>query len=222
MSVITHPDDGANLPSAPPWSKQRKLLVTAAVAVHLFAVFAGPCASPPPASYLWNLIAGRADGNDGFLMPYLRAAYLNHGYRFFAPNPGPSHLVRFEIDLDSGTMIEGQFPDVDEYYPRLLYHRMFMISETAFSLSDSVRELPAPDSLSDAERIEFNKQLATSDALAKSIARRLLSQHQGKRVRLYIRTHEIPFPSDVAAGQPLSDPALFHEYAWRSFGKEQL
>jgi hypothetical protein len=222
MSGSTKSEDAANVQPSQSWSTQRKVLVSIAIGLHLFAVFAGPCASPPPASYLWNVIAGRVDGQDGILTPYLRAAYLNHGYRFFAPNPGPSHLVRFEIDLDSGTMIEGQFPDVDEHYPRLLYHRMFMISETAFSLADSVREMPAPNSLSDAERAEFDKQLATTDALAKSIARQLLAQHQGQRVRLYIRTHEIPFPNDVAAGQSLDDPALFHEFAWRSYSKEQL
>lgn len=204
------------------WTKETRILVSAFLFFHLFAVFAAPCASPPPASYAWNWLAGRTEGKDGLLVPYLRAAYLNHGYRFFAPNPGPSHLVRYEIDLTSGTTIAGEFPDSEEFYPRLLYHRMFMISETAFSLGSSVAELPTPGSLTPTEQLEFDKQLAASDELAKSICRRLLRDHDGKRVRLYIRTHEIPFPNDVANGQRLDDPSLFREFAWRSYSKDQL
>ena len=37
--------------------------------------------------------------------PYLEAAYLDHGYAFFAPDPGPSHLVRYELEFDDGGVI---------------------------------------------------------------------------------------------------------------------
>jgi len=93
------------------WTPRKKAIASIFLAFHVFAVFAAPCASPPPASDSWQRVAGRLDGEDGLVTPYLRAAYINHGYRFFAPNPGPSHLVRFEIDLNSGGKIEGHFPD---------------------------------------------------------------------------------------------------------------
>jgi len=222
VSTIDVPEDTRTPEHQETWSSGKKLLISTIVLLHLFAVFAAPCASPPPASYAWNWLAGRADGKGGLLTPYLQAAYLNHGYRFFAPNPGPSHIVRYEVDVDFGTTIKGQFPDPDEYFPRLLYHRMFMVSETAFNLASSVSELPAPGSLTEAEQLEFDKQLAASDELAKSICRRLLKDHGGTRVRLFMRTHEIPFPDDVAAGQQLDDPSLFHQFAWRTYSKDQL
>lgn len=204
------------------WSPRRKAIVSCAVLLHLFAVFAAPCASPPPASYTWNWLAGRVDGKDGLLMPYLRATYLNHGYRFFAPNPGPSHLVRFEIELRGGGQIEGKFPSPDDQFPRLLYHRMFMLSETAFNLANPVREIPAAGTMNDLEEEEFKKQTAAAEELARSIARRLLKDHNGRRIRMFLVTHEIPFPADVIAGQKLDDPTLFTEQPWREFSEEQL
>ena len=189
---------------------------------HVLAIFAAPCAAPPPASYSWNWIAGRVDGKDGLLTPYLRAAYLNHGYRFFAPNPGPSHILRYEVDLKSGGKIEGHFPDTEEHFPRLLYHRMFMVSETAFNLADPVSEPPPPGSLNAIEQLEFDKQMATADALGRSIARRLITEFDGSRVQLFLRTHLIPFPNDVLEGKKLDDPELFSEQLWREFSEEQL
>lgn len=56
------------------------------------------------------------------LGPYVDWMYLDHGYFFFAPNPGPSHLVGIR---DRSVV----FPDRKEQWPRLLYHRYFMLSE---------------------------------------------------------------------------------------------
>lgn len=56
------------------------------------------------------------------LGPYVDWMYLDHGYFFFAPNPGPSHLVGIR---DQSVV----FPDRKEQWPRLLYHRYFMLSE---------------------------------------------------------------------------------------------
>ncbi len=204
------------------WTPLRKVIVSVLLLFHLFAVFAAPCASPPPSSYAWSWLAGRVDGRDGLLMPYLRAGYLNHGYRFFAPNPGPSHLVRYEIDLKSGGQFEGEFPDPDQQWPRLLYHRMLMVSETLFNLDDPVSEPPPPGTLGDVELRDFNSQRASADALIHAIARRLLNDHDGQRVRLYLRTHEIPFPRDVLAGQELNDPRLYRERSLGEFSEDKL
>ena len=167
-------------------------------------------------------MAGRFDGKDGLLMPYLRTLYLNHGYRFFAPNPGASHLVRFEIELRKGGTIKGHFPDAEDQFPRLLYHRMFMVSETAFSLADPVREIPAAGTLNELERTQFEKQAATARELGRSIARRLLAEHDGRRIRLSLVTHIPPLPNDVLAGQKLDDPTLFREQPWCEFGEDEL
>jgi hypothetical protein len=104
---------------------------------------------------------------------YVDFMYLSHGYSFFAPNPGPSHLLECEI-IPRGPTADGRavhstgrpvvakdgqamqgtsswrvFPDRRNDRPRLLYHRYFMLSEfyqTQF----------APASLADAAQLEAN------------------------------------------------------------------
>ena len=217
------------------WSPRRKWMISLLFVGHLFAVFAAPCASPPPSSYAWGWLAGRVDGRDGLLTPYLRTLFLNHGYRFFAPNPGPSHLVRYEIELRGGGQVGGRFPDPEEQWPRLLYHRMFMISETTFNLAEAVSEPAFPDrpappllqwsppeGMPPAERVEFEKQLATAKSLVRSLAKRLLVDHNGQHIKLYVQTHELPFPTDVLRGQKLNAPELYHERLLGEFSEEQL
>lgn len=69
--------------------------------------------------------------------PYSQWLYLDHGYFFFAPNPGPGHLIRcslsekkdaehLEPDASARTRF---FPDRKSDWPRLRYHRYFMLSE---------------------------------------------------------------------------------------------
>ncbi len=204
------------------WSVRRKSWVSVLLGIHLLAVFAAPCASPPPASYLANWLAGRIEGRPGWLLPYTQALFLNHGYRFFAPNPGPSHLVRYEIELPGGGQIEGKFPDTEEHWPRLLYHRMFMISESVFTIEDPVTERPPPDAVNEEQMAEFEKQRATADALLKSIARRLLHEYDGHRVRLFLRRHEIPAPQQVLDGVPLDDEQFFRERLLGEFTQAEL
>src|SRR5262249_44997980 len=66
------------------WSWPVRLGVSLLLIIHLAALVVGP-SSVEPSSYLsvqtWQVFR-----------PYLDAAYLNHGYHFFAPEPGPSHL----------------------------------------------------------------------------------------------------------------------------------
>lgn len=65
--------------------------------------------------------------------PYMEFMYLDHGYFFFAPNPGPSHLMRCEIRPKgaepTAPPILVQIPDRTVHWPRLDYHRHFMLSE---------------------------------------------------------------------------------------------
>jgi len=65
--------------------------------------------------------------------PYITAAYLDHSYKFFAPNPGASHLVRYDLYFADGTKRVNSddqiLPDRLGHWPRLLYHRHFMLTE---------------------------------------------------------------------------------------------
>lgn len=168
--------------AAQTWSVRVRLFVSLLLAAHLMAVVVAPWSVEPASllsSYFWRAF-----------QPYLQAAFLNHGYRFFAPEPGPSHLVRYELEWDDGTRVEGTFPNLEQHRPRLLYHRHFMLSEFLNSAP--------PDS-------EWER------SYAQSYAQHLLRMHGADRVTLYLRRHLIASPEDVLRGQRLDDPQLYEE-----------
>ena len=97
------------------WPPTARVVVSILLILHLAAVVIAPCATPPPRSDL-ALSASR------LLEPYLSGAFLFHGYRFFAPNPGPGHLVRYEVtpQEELSATIEGVFPDLQQQWPRAI------------------------------------------------------------------------------------------------------
>ncbi|MEE2641788.1 MAG: hypothetical protein VX768_14265 [Planctomycetota bacterium] len=98
--------------------------------LHLFIVFSSPWAMPEPSSQL-------ARDTSQLTSRVADLLYMKHGYRFFAPDPGPSHLIHFEVARADGTTVRGSFPDRKQHVPRLLYHRYFMISEHFWNLGIS-------------------------------------------------------------------------------------
>jgi hypothetical protein len=81
--------------------------------------------------------------------PYITATFLDHSYKFFAPNPGPSHLVRYDLYFADGSSRVNRddqiLPDRVGHWPRLLYHRHFMLTEfmnwpVIWRIDDMVRE----------------------------------------------------------------------------------
>jgi hypothetical protein len=155
------------------------------LAVHLVALVVGPC-SVAPSSQLCH-------GAWRLFRPYLDAAYLNHGYHFFAPEPGPSHLIRYEIESAGGGIEAGYFPDREIHRPRLLYHRYFMLSEHLGGIADDP------------------EQQAILAAYSRAFARHLLQEHGAERVRLYLMRHLLPAADDVLKGKPLDDAPLYRE-----------
>ncbi len=167
----------APLPPIPHW----QIVASVLILLHLTAVWVGPF-SVPPSSPLAQTVAN-------WFRPYLQATFLNHGYKFFAPDPGPTHLVRYELELADGTARSGVFPNLQEQQPRLLYHRHMMLSE----------------------RLDGPPQAEWIAAFTKSYAQHLLHEHQARRVKLYLVTHALPSPQQVQAGMKLTDPALYRE-----------
>jgi hypothetical protein len=159
--------------------------ISVLVILHVAAVFVGPLAMPPTSQLARSL--------GTVLQPYLDVLALGNGYRFFAPEPGPSHLVRYEITLDDGTLEQGVFPDRDRHQPRLLYHRYFMLSEFANTLGSG-----GPSR----ERIE---------AYARGYARHLAEAYHARSVKLFLRRHYVPRTQEVQAGMRLNDKALYEE-----------
>jgi hypothetical protein len=170
---------------APGLSPTVKLLASLAIAFHLLAVFVGPWAVPPFGSQLARLFSD-------CIGPYVQAGYLNNGYRFFAPEPGPGHLIRYEITTRDGRQVEGSFPDSRTEKPRLLYHRYFMMSEFLNGMSN-------PE----------NSEVATK--FAESYANHLIHQYDATSVKLYLRQHRLPTADQVRGGMQLDDPSLYDE-----------
>ena len=78
---------------------------------------------------------------DGYqiALPYNEALFLNHGYHFFAPDPGASTLIAWEIPRDGDAPVVGRFPDVS-IRPRLLYHRYFMLAENVWAFDEETQQ----------------------------------------------------------------------------------
>ncbi|REK15820.1 MAG: hypothetical protein DWQ37_08355 [Planctomycetota bacterium] len=176
------PDDAVS--SGPPRAAVR-WIVSVLVALHVAAVFVGPWAMPPSNSEL-SATVGQT------MQPYLDVLALGNGYRFFAPEPGPSHLIRYEITRDDGSLVEGEFPNRGDQWPRLLYHRYFMLTEFVNTLSGS------PD----------DKQ---AQAYAQAYARHLADEHDAKTVKLFLRRHYVPRSEEVRKGVRLTDKILYEE-----------
>ncbi|HEY2893200.1 MAG TPA: hypothetical protein VGJ16_03280 [Pirellulales bacterium] len=190
---LSAPAPGTQAAALP--GRRMRVVVSVLVGLHLFAVFVGPWALPPQNSEL-SASAARV------LRPYLEILSLANGYRFFAPEPGPSHLVRYEATLDDGTLKTGTFPDSREHVPRLLYHRYFMLSEFANTLTNP--NLPGD----------------RAEALARGYAEHLSEAHHAKTVRLFLRRHFVPRPEEVRRGMQLSDKALYQEQPLGVFTRE--
>ena len=189
-----------------PWSRTAKIVASLAIAFHLLCVFVGPWSSPPPSTQLSRDIGS-------LLSPYIKFMAIDNGYRFFAPDPGPSHLVRYELRYPDGSKKSGTFPNRQEHWPRLLYHRHFMLSETIFTLAGPLLEAPAITTMSQEERVSFERRKRQVDVLQEDVAQYLLNQHPtAERVRLYSQLHEILSPSDVLQGRPLDDPTTYEEF----------
>lgn len=211
------------------WSVNTRRIASLLIVLHLFAVIVSPLAIPPPSSELFQ------DVND-VCRPYLQATYLTHGYRFFAPNPGPSHIVRYEVIKADGTQVNGKFPDREDFWPRQLYHRWFMLSETLnmeneLALTDEAMKLRKEDNDRELKRIKDSggakkyewllEQLAAEDEeiekakirrklLVDAIGNYLLEKYDGQTVLLFLRTREIPLMIDVKLGKKLDDRDYFN------------
>jgi hypothetical protein len=177
----TNRDPHAAQPAA--WPAWAVWAASLAIVLHLAAVIVAPLAVQPSSALFGQIRWG--------LAWYVDPAYLNHGYHFFAPEPGPSHLIAYELELADGSTRGGVFPDRDQNRPRLFYHRHFMLSEKLLPL--------------DADR-------TTYEAIVQSYANHLLSTNpDAVAVAMTYREHLIASPIEFHKGQSLNDPSLYRE-----------
>lgn len=212
-------------------SRRVRWIVSALVLLHLIAVFWAP--------FMFACRVGAdatsplADGLMPYLRPYIAMMYLDHGYFFFAPEPGPSFLVKYRVEYPDGREpVEGVFPNLDDQWPRLLYHRYFMVStalNNSFAPADPPPEpSPPPINAAPSSAEQRNHQLAVEayesqkqlwahrrqqyGALRGSIIRHLESEHPGGKVTITRIEHRTAAPGEVRYDRrPLDAPDTYRE-----------
>lgn len=165
------------------WSRPARVAASLAIMVYLAAVIAPPLAGPPPASELATAMIQP-------LRPLVGALSLGHGYRFFAPNPGPGHSLRWRVTRADGSVVRGNLPDAAADRPRLLYHRRFMVSEKVAAL------VPPPEAPAEV------RTRARGDWLpvVQGVAGQLLARHGGESVEIDLVEHHLPGPEEFLPG----------------------
>ncbi len=170
-------------PTASVATRVLRFIASLAILFYVAAVIIAPLSGPPPASELSQVILQP-------FRPFLGAFYLGHGYRFFAPNPGPGHSIRWTVTMPDGSTRSGSVPDAASDWPRLLYHRRFMVAE---KISVMVPPPFAPAEAREAARRDWLP-------LVKATATNLLRSSGGTRVTLELVEHYLPGPEEVIAG----------------------
>jgi hypothetical protein len=168
-------------PAAPrvPLSRPLRWAINLGLVLHVVAIIIAPAALSPSSDLIqagWELF-----------QPYLQILYLNHGYHFFAPEPGDSTLLAFQAERPDGTVVSGRIPN-REIVPRLLYHRHFMLTE---QMKDAPEEL--------------------RDEWLGSYAEHICRKYGAARVRLTGQTHHLPTMEMIRSGVRLDDPSSYED-----------
>ena len=201
---------------APPYklAPAVRIAVSLALVLHLTIVIAEPLTLPPsPESPVPSPLATTITD---WAAPYLRGGSISSGYAFFAPDPGmSSKLVRYEVRFDDDREpVQGVLPDRENHWPRLLYHRHFMLAEQITSVPP-----PAGPPPLEAQQSQEAHQAWTTAAMVKQIrargesfARHLLKKHDADEVELMLWLHDVPSPQAAMDGAQLDDPASYRPF----------
>ena len=156
------------------------VLLNCWLAFHVFAVFISPAGMPPASPLL-------VDASQ-VALPYNQALFLNHGYHYFAPDPGASTLISYSVKQPGEVDIKGRFPNTD-IQPRLLYHRYFMLAENISA---------------------FPVQM--QDDVFEAYARHFATKNGGTKIDLTVVRHSPSSITRIQAGGKLPDEETFdHE-----------
>ena len=157
------------------------------------------------------------------MQTYSQWLYLDHGYFFFAPNPGPGRLIQCSVqpvleseDLSTSQDLQIQaeapaettLPDKQNQRPRLLYHRYLMLAEFYNS-----RFAPIHISAESRKDTEFAARWAQDwvmyDRLQASMMKSLKHKLGSGRITLSRLERSLPTPYMVLNEKvPLNDPRL--------------
>lgn len=187
-----------------------RIVVSVLVLAHLAAVFIPPftfatASGPGSASpFAEPIMAG--------LRPYIELMYLDHGYFFFAPNPGPSHLLRAKLEFADGrSPVEVTYPDLKLHRPRLLYHRHFMLAEQLHA--DFASPESPPGTVTNPEQFESWQQARNRyEARRKSFEEHLKAAYGASQVTLTRVEHTLLGPGEfLETGKALDSPDTYRD-----------
>jgi len=204
------------------WPVSKRALASALILAFLFVVFMGPVTNPISTEELTAPIART-------LAPVHQSLFLGHGYRFFAPDPGPSHLLLVRTSPEGENKLV--FPDRNRHWPRLMYHRWFMLSESVWSEYQSMPDRASFDAMQkdletrgaqfreagkislsrsmramrDRREVEWTRGMERIKVLTNSIVREM-TERTGKPAQLFLQERAIPMQANVVVGERLDDP----------------
>ena len=191
--------------SGVPWHPVWRWLISLLLILHLTAVFVAPwdlstdpalppgyvppadaqgkpLPLPPRDSTVWQQPVVPRKLRE-FFRHYLNLAYLNHGYQFFAPDPAGSNLIRYHVyDSGGAEIAAGQFPDLDDQWPRLFYHRHMMLAAQTGEMGEESGRL---------------------------YARHLMERHGGQSSRVEWVLHRLLSPQQVIDETPLDAESTY-------------
>ena len=212
------------------WSASRRRIATALIAFHLAAVIFAPLSLGGAFESLFRPFQ--------ILRTYATVLYLDHGYRYFAPDPGPTHTIRFEHISADGAAHSEKLPDRKATRPRLLYHRWFMLGESLatevaatlagfdeFSRTQQdlqlemaelrklgrIREASQLQTIIDDNQREFDRHWARTLALSQALKKHIAGRFPGETIRIYSQRQLIPRPHDIWIDKPLVHPDFVEE-----------
>ena len=164
------------------------VLVNCWLVFHLTGIAAAPATVGPS--------SGTARTVFSVSEPYLQCLYLNHGFHYFAPQPGYSNLVDWSAKRADGTEVTGRFPNFD-IKPRLLYHRYFMLSEFCGNGTPDVY-----------------------DMLSETYAAHLCRRENADESSVKIVRHHLPSMQRIRVGGKLTDDNLFEDISTTTYRRE--
>ncbi len=155
------------------------VLLNVWLAFHVFAIFISPAGMPPASPLLVDAAS--------VARPYNQVMFLNHGYHYFAPDPGASTLISYAVEKPGDVPVKGRFPTTD-IWPRLLYHRYFMLAENLGAFHPEMQ-----------------------DDVYAAYAKHFAKQNNSDSISLSLLRHHPSSISRIQAGGKLSDPETFEE-----------
>lgn len=185
-----------------------KLFFSLLIVIHLLAVVAEPFAFFTRGA---NSASPAAIPIRSILAPYVEFAYLNHGYFFFAPNPGPSHLLECQLVSANGEKSRLRLPDLQAQWPRLLYHRHFMLAEF-------LHQLHVPPVTPQVEATTPEKDLLAAwrtersrfEMVRNSMIKHLLTRYDADSAEILRLEHRLPSDIEIFRDKlKLSDERLY-------------